>query len=219
VFVWHAPPKGGNCNAVWAPELHWINGRWFIYYAADNGENENHCMWALESEGSDHKAVSMPRAIATGGWAIDGTVLTMEDGRLFFIWSGWPGRENGQQNLYAAAMRDPLTLAAQECCSAFPINHGNARPCRLRRAADLETQRQTIPHLLCQRKLDGRLLLGDVDQPIRDVLNPAAWEKRGPVFQKTDTVWGWVIAHSSLRLAKRKIGFCTIRRAAKARLD
>jgi GH43 family beta-xylosidase len=52
-FVWHAPPKGGNSHAVWAPELHWLNGKWFIDYAADNGENENHRMWVLEAETED----------------------------------------------------------------------------------------------------------------------------------------------------------------------
>ena len=53
VCVWSAPPRGKNCNNLWAPELHLIDGRWFIYYAADDGENENHRMWVLEAESSD----------------------------------------------------------------------------------------------------------------------------------------------------------------------
>ena len=42
VCVWSAPAQGQNCDNLWAPELHLIDGRWFIYYAADDGQNENH---------------------------------------------------------------------------------------------------------------------------------------------------------------------------------
>src|ERR1041384_2171257 len=52
VCVWTAPAQGRNCDHVWAPELHLLEGKWFIYYAADDGRNENHRMWVLESEGS-----------------------------------------------------------------------------------------------------------------------------------------------------------------------
>src|SRR5687768_7665962 len=52
-IVWTPPRRGMNSKNVWAPELHLINGRWFIYYAADNGKNENHRMWVLEAETDD----------------------------------------------------------------------------------------------------------------------------------------------------------------------
>jgi len=51
--VWSAPLHGMNSDNVWAPELHLIDGRWYIYYAADDGDNRNHRMWVLESETSD----------------------------------------------------------------------------------------------------------------------------------------------------------------------
>src|SRR6476661_7443508 len=50
ICVWSAPRRGRNSDNVWAPELHLIDGRWFIYYAADDGKNENHRMWVLESD-------------------------------------------------------------------------------------------------------------------------------------------------------------------------
>src|SRR3982751_6797956 len=34
VKVWAAPGSGWNHTNVWAPELHHIDGRWYIYYAA-----------------------------------------------------------------------------------------------------------------------------------------------------------------------------------------
>ena len=50
VLVWSPPSWGMNSDNVWAQELHLINGKWYIYYAADDGENANHRMWVLESD-------------------------------------------------------------------------------------------------------------------------------------------------------------------------
>src|SRR5690606_21073061 len=32
--VWKAPEEGWNKMNIWAPELHFIEGKWYIYYAA-----------------------------------------------------------------------------------------------------------------------------------------------------------------------------------------
>lgn len=64
--VWNAPDRGRNCHALWAPELHHFSGRWYIYYAADDGLNENHRMWVLESEGADPRQVPLPGRVAHG---------------------------------------------------------------------------------------------------------------------------------------------------------
>src|SRR5256885_1209276 len=112
VCVWRAPSRGGNSDNVWAPELHLIDGRWYIYYAADDGQNENHRMWVLESEDDNPLGKYHCRGeLKTDGWAIDGTVLTANDGKMYFIWSGWPGKKDGQQNLYIARMKNPWTVA------------------------------------------------------------------------------------------------------------
>src|SRR5690606_27272977 len=35
--VWKAPEEGWNKMNIWAPELHFIEGKWYIYYAAGEG--------------------------------------------------------------------------------------------------------------------------------------------------------------------------------------
>src|SRR5438445_1071731 len=121
VCIWTAPARGKNSNNVWAPELHLIDGRWFIYYAADDGDNNHHRMWVIEAEGSDPCGDYVCRGrLETGGWAIDGTILTLDDARKYFVWSGWPGKMNGQQNLYIAPMRDPLTISGERVLLSSP---------------------------------------------------------------------------------------------------
>lgn len=109
--VWAPARRGRFTKNIWAPELHILDGRAHIYVAADDGDNANHRMGVLVAESGDilgpYRLVSI---LETQGWAIDGTVFTLADGRRYFIWSGWPGQENGQQNLYIARMKSPTEL-------------------------------------------------------------------------------------------------------------
>lgn len=197
VCVWTAPERGGNCDNVWAPELHLLDGKWFIYYAADDGRNENHRMWAIEAEGSDPRGRYRCRGMLdTGGWAIDGTVLTLDDARKFFLWSGWPGRKNGQQNLYIAPLRDPVTVAAPRVLLAgpdqtwervaMPICEG---PQVLRRNGDI------FIVYSASGSWTPDYCLGLLHNRSQDVLDRSKWTKHGPVFKKTDAVWG--VGHCS----------------------
>jgi GH43 family beta-xylosidase len=53
--VWTYPTSGPNCNGVWAPELHYLSGKWYIYYAATtcDNNNANHRMFVLEGNSQD----------------------------------------------------------------------------------------------------------------------------------------------------------------------
>ncbi|MFN2169263.1 MAG: family 43 glycosylhydrolase, partial [Anaerolineae bacterium] len=105
--VWR-PERGTEwSHELWAPELHYLRGRWYIYVAADDGDNANHRMYVLEGTTQDPEDPFVLKgriAAPTDRWAIDGTVLQMPDQRLYFIWSGWEGSENVAQHLYIAPM-------------------------------------------------------------------------------------------------------------------
>jgi GH43 family beta-xylosidase len=120
--VWTPPPKGAYSKELWAPELHRLGDRWYIYVAADNGDNANHRMYVLEGSARDPQSRFRLRgkiAAKTDRWAIDGTV-GMINGHLYFVWSGWEGKENVRQDLYIAAMIDPWTITGERACLAVP---------------------------------------------------------------------------------------------------
>jgi GH43 family beta-xylosidase len=118
--VWRAPEQGDISRQIWAPELHRIGDRWYVYVAASDGRNENHRMIVLESEGDDpqgdyaFKGVLYTGDDAAGGmnnrWAIDGTMLE-HDGQLYHVWSGWED-ERDEQFLYIATMSAPWTISS-----------------------------------------------------------------------------------------------------------
>ncbi|MFC4597531.1 family 43 glycosylhydrolase [Cohnella hongkongensis] len=111
--VWYPPVDTMYSANLWAPEIQYLRGKWYIYFAADDGANENHRMYALEAETDDPLgpyAFKGKVADDTDKWAIDGLVLE-QDEKLYFVWSGWEGDVNVQQNTYIAPMSDPLTIS------------------------------------------------------------------------------------------------------------
>jgi GH43 family beta-xylosidase len=134
--------------------------------------------------------------LETGGWAIDGTVLTVSDGRKYLFWSGWPTRRNGQQNLYVAPMRDALTVGGPRVLIAkpdqpwervaMPICEG---PQALKRNGDI------FIVYSASGSWTPDYCLGLLHNKTQNVLDPAAWIKHGPVFKKTEQVWG--VGHCS----------------------
>lgn len=101
--------KGGApCCEWWAPELHRVGKRWYIYVAADDGDNNHHRSYVLESDTVDGPYRFAGRLQLPGDrWAIDATVFTVPAGASYVVWSGWPGSHNGQQNLYLAELASP----------------------------------------------------------------------------------------------------------------
>jgi GH43 family beta-xylosidase len=52
-IVWQPPANGPWSHDIWAPELHFLRSKWYIYFAADAGTNETHRIWVLENALAD----------------------------------------------------------------------------------------------------------------------------------------------------------------------
>lgn len=196
VTVWHPSTYQGfeqSSKELWAPELHHINSRWYIYFSADDGNNENHRVYVLEAETSDPQG----RYIFKGSvasqddhWAIDGTVF-QHKGELYFIWSGWEGRENVAQNLYIAPMCNPWTISGPRVCISRPeyawehsidppINEGPEVLKHGQHIFIIYSASSTLADDYCLGRLT---LIGD------NVLTPSVWEKAPlPVFSRTSEI-------------------------------
>lgn len=121
--VYTAPAGTMYSAEYWAPELHYINGEWYIYVAADNGDNVNHRMYVLKGTSQDPtKPFVMVGKItdSTNKWAIDATILQTDNGELYYIWSGWPGDTNYVQNIYIAKMSSPTTISSARVLLSTP---------------------------------------------------------------------------------------------------
>ncbi|KAK7985422.1 hypothetical protein PG996_005337 [Apiospora saccharicola] len=123
--IWTPPPGTAHSADLWAPELHVIFGRWYIYYAAAHPKhgNKSHRMYVLGGPPA-HEDPTQGQWEFLGRihgmpdqWAIDGTVFTLR-GELYMVYSGWPldnyDDSDLLQQLFIMKLDDP-TMAADGC--------------------------------------------------------------------------------------------------------
>jgi GH43 family beta-xylosidase len=181
---------------IWSPELQLIDGKWYIYFALYNAQNGGERLYVLEGISGhpqgEYEFLDQLQ-IPTDRWAIDGSVLQLASGELYFIWSGWEGFTNASQNIYIARMRDPATITSDRVCISRP---------------EYDWEKQGYPHVNEGPQAlvrNGRVFLiysasgswtddyclGQLTYLGGDVLDPASWRKEPkPVFAKTDTIFG-----------------------------
>lgn len=194
VQVWSDNTAGRNWN-IWAPEIHFLDGKWYLYYSA--GERGAACCdsqrtHVLESAGSDpmgpytYKNTLTGSNLSPGGWLIDASVLK-HDNRLYLMGSGFI---NGStQSLVIAPMSNPYTLSSSTFriissptlsweTQGNPVNEGPEPLYRNGRTfvSFSASSCQTPDYKLGQLELTGS-----------DPLDPASWtKKQTPVFQRDD---------------------------------
>lgn len=121
--VFTPPERGPYSKQLWAPEIHFLQNKWYIYFAADSGKNIDHRMFVLENSAADplqgEWTVKGKLTTPDDKWSIDGSLFEHKQ-QLYMIWSGWEGNVNGQQNIYIAKMKNPWTVEGKRVKISSP---------------------------------------------------------------------------------------------------
>ncbi len=122
--MWRPPATGPNAKSIWAPELHRIDGKWYIYYTAaasdapEGKEDAHRGVFVLENGSADPtRGTWTDRGrLATAQPGIDGTTFTT-GGKRYFVYSPYVGPDSV---LAMVAMTNPWTLSGKETIIARP---------------------------------------------------------------------------------------------------
>ncbi|WP_315857268.1 glycoside hydrolase family 43 protein [Rhodopirellula halodulae] len=210
-LIWTAPDQGPYSKEVWAPELHLINERWHVYFAASDGDNANHLAYVLVSQTKDpFGSYDLHGPFATGDgedgrspnvWAIDMTVLEHNE-KLYALWSGWdkPGSDN--QYLYIAPMKSPTEMSGPRVrvCDNDDYLWERVEPDPSQRGLNegpevFQANDRTFVFYSCAASWLPTYKLGRLELIGDDPLDPASWKKHPqPAFQSTEEVFG--VGHS-----------------------
>ena len=198
VFTPHSPFN----QEVWAPELHIVNDKCYIYVAIDDGDNNHHRMFVLANDSSN--PLSPFRLVSkisdkTDKWAIDGTLLKYHN-ELYFVWSGWESNENVRQNIYIAHMDSPTHVDSERVMISTPTYEWEKRD-----AEGVVGKRPFVnegPYALYGKESlyiiysasgswGNNYCLGALRFKGGDILNASNWEKIDkPLFKKTRAAKG-----------------------------
>lgn len=123
--IWTASASGPNSKNVWAPELHFVNSKWYVYYTAGSSSDlSSQRTFVLENSNADPLSGVWTEKgqigdAAANYFAIDGTVLNY-NGNNYFIWSGQASASDNTQSIYIAKMSDPWTLSTSRVLISSP---------------------------------------------------------------------------------------------------
>ncbi len=122
--IWTKHNKGVMGAHIWAPELHSIDGKWYIYFAAGDAENIwNIRMWVLSNESKDPME---------GEWKEEGQIITKRNsfsldatsfehkGKRYLIWAQDVLEGESGTALVISEMKNPTTLVGPEVVLTRP---------------------------------------------------------------------------------------------------
>ncbi|PXV52390.1 Beta-xylosidase, GH43 family [Dyella jiangningensis] len=121
VVVWRPPAQGPNSHSIWAPELHFLDGKWYLYYSASDKAHDDDAhrhVGVLENASPDPTQGQWidKGMLKTHLAGIDGTVFD-HHGKRYFVYSAYVGDHS---DLIIAPMINPWTLGEPQVDIARP---------------------------------------------------------------------------------------------------
>ena len=130
VTVWKKHESGIMSEHIWAPELHYLDGKWYIYFAGSQKED----IWALRpyvlecADADPMTGTWVEKGMMTcaaddeysfRAFSLDATVFENK-GRYYYVWAEKVGVGKQISNLYIAEMENPYTLKTVQVLLTTP---------------------------------------------------------------------------------------------------
>ncbi|MFP7494531.1 family 43 glycosylhydrolase [Terribacillus saccharophilus] len=205
--IWRAHESGILSEHIWAPELHHIDGKWYMHFAA--GEKED--VWAirpyvlecagdpLTDEWTEKGAINTDFQ----SFSLDATTF-QHQGKRFLVWAQ-KTEQDTISNLYIAEMETPWRLKGKQVLLAkpeydwekagFDVNEG---PAFLHRHGKVFL---TFSASATDDRYAMGLLYADENA---DLLDPASWTKlQDPVLTSSDNTGLYGPGHNSFTVTEQ----------------
>ena len=207
--IWHKHENGPQSIHIWAPELHYLFGKWYIYYSGGDKDD----IWAirpyvLECTGDDpindrwvekgKMKCAENDEFSFRAFSLDATVFEV-NGIWYYVWAEKVGVGRQISNLYIAKMKNGYTLDTVQVLLTTPdydwerhnfwVNEG---PAAIKRGNKifLTYSASDTGIYYCMGMLEADL--GS------DLLDPKSWEKeRYPVLSSSEKYGIYGPGHNS----------------------
>lgn len=207
VVIWYKHEFGPMSINIWAPEIHFIDGKWYIYFAATHTTETkdgvfDHRMYVLENKSSNP---------LEGTWNEKGQVITAwesfaldatsfeHQGVQYYVWAQKDPNIPGNSNLYISEMCNPWTLTGPQTMIATPEHAWEIIGYKVNEGpAVLKRNGRIFISFSCSAT-DFNYCMGMmVAKEDTDLLNPSSWTKLpDPVFQTSDEHGQYGPGHNS----------------------
>jgi GH43 family beta-xylosidase len=212
VDVWHKPDSGPLCELIWAPEIHFNQGAWYIYFAAAPSREIKddlfqHRVYAISTTAANplEGQWTAPVRIETGmdSFCLDATTFT-HHGVLYYVWAQKEPGISGNSNLYIAPMASPTRLASKAVRLSIPELEWETRGFSVNEGPAVLVRRGRVFLSYSASATDENYCVGLLHaREDANLLDPRSWSKSPqPVFKTCYEHGVYGPGHNSFTIAE-----------------
>jgi len=208
VVVWRKRESGPMSANIWAPELHRIDGVWYIHFAAgDVAKRFSIRMYVLSNSAADP---------TTGTWQEEGQITTHLDsfsldattfehrGKRYLVWAQQDAERSYNSALWMAEMDSPVSISEPVIRLSEPLLDWEIQGYKVNEGAAVLVRHGRVFMTYSASATDDRYAMGllwaDADA---DLMNPENWHKSAePVFTTNPGLGRYGPGHNSFVLAE-----------------
>jgi GH43 family beta-xylosidase len=208
--VWQKHSTGEMGSHIWAPELHKINGVWYIYFAAGGAENET--QWDIRMFVLSNKSANP----LEGEWQEEGKIKTNmnafaldattfeHNGKQYLVWAERTPQQNSGSSLLIAEMVTPSTLKEQQVVICRPTYDWETVVYEVNEGAAVIKRNGKIFITYSASTTDHNYAMGMIwADENANLLDAASWQKSTkPVFYTNDRLLRFGPGHNSFTVAE-----------------
>jgi GH43 family beta-xylosidase len=208
VIVWRKRASGILSMHIWAPEIHFIDGKWYIYFAAARIDAPfDHRIYVLENESVNPlEGAWTQRGQLVTSWesfSLDATTFE-HDGVRYLVWAQRDPAIPGNSNLYIAPMSNPWTLADDQVMISTPEYDWEVQGFLVNEGAAVLKRNGRIFITYSASATNANYAMGMLTAlESSDLLDPASWSKSPePVFRTNETSGQFGPGHNSFTVSR-----------------
>ena len=206
--VWRKHATGPASIDIWAPELHNIDGRWYIYFAAsDISQRFHNRMFVLGLDGDDPMIDQWQELgrlqTARDGFSLDATSFVVGKQR-YFIWAQQDEAKSYNTGLVIAKMDTPTKAALPETVITEPLLEWERLGFKVNEGAAVLVKNGKVFVTYSASATDERYAMGLLwADENADLLDARSWHKAPePVFTTKVALKRYGPGHNSFVLAE-----------------
>jgi GH43 family beta-xylosidase len=207
--IWRRPASGRMGGHIWAPELHRIDGRWYVYFAAGDSDDVFRIrMYVLSSALADPRDPAgwqLRGQIATewDGFSLDATTFE-HDGRRYLVWAQSEPEIDVNTSLYLAQMDTPWSIATRPVRLSTPTRGWEVQGFAVNEGPAVVIRNGRVFLTFSASATDARYCMGLLTASARaDLLDRQSWVKTtDPVFVTNEQTSRYGPGHNSFTVAE-----------------
>jgi GH43 family beta-xylosidase len=190
--IWTRHTTGPMGAHIWAPEIHFIDGKWYVYFAAGEAENIwNIRMYVLENASANPlEGEWVERGAIKTNWdsfSLDATTFEHR-GTRYLIWAQKELGAKDNSNLYLARMVSPTAIDGKQVLLSRPEFEWERIRYAVNEAPAVIIRNGRIFVTYSAAGTGAEYSMGLLSAPEdADLLNPQSWSKSStPVFTTSE---------------------------------